>query len=125
MSQRDIPKLKKAIKQLKNHWEELKRLSLVTKPISRKYEILDEMDTVNVRIAKLETVLNHIEAAAITVEPPNAKDIQQIEDALDIMSEHIAKDMQWAARVKLTKAMLSAARKIEQNINGRQEKDNP
>ncbi len=125
MSQKDITKLKKAIKQLDNHWEELKRLSLVTKPISRKYEILDEMDTVNSRITKLEAVLNHIEAATITVEPPNAQDIKQIEDALNIMSVHVAKDMKWAARVKLTKAMLSAARNIEQNINGRQAKDNP
>ncbi len=125
MSQKDISKLKKTIKQLDNHRKELKMLLLVTKPISRKREIIDEIGTVTSRIAKVETVLNNIEAATITVEPPNAQDIKQIEDALNIMSTHVAKDMKWAARVKLTKATLSAARSIEQNINGRQTKDNP
>lgn len=117
--------LKKTIKQLNDRWEELDGISLVTKSPNRTLEILDDMELVSNRIARLKIMRAHLNASAIAVDPPNAKDKKQIEDALNILSTHIAKDMKWAARVRLTKGILAAARTINENINGRQAKQNP
>ena len=123
MSKKDIADLKKSISHLKKRWNELRVLKLAANSMDRKLEVLDSMDLINIRITRIETVKNHLEAGIITVAPPDEEDKKQISDALETLSKHVAKDMKWSAAVKLTKQILIAAHKINMNINGRQQKE--
>lgn len=116
----DLQTLRKSIKELNKRRSELKAIMLTTSSFTRKEEILDQMDLVSLRRAKLETFLHHLEAAMIQVGPPNATDKVQMKSALEKLSIHVAKDMQWRATVKVIRGVLSAAQQIRSNLDGRQ-----
>lgn len=122
MSKSDLTVLNKCIIQLGKRWDELKALSLTTNPLDKKLEILDQMELINIRITRLETLRNHLEAAIITVAPPSAEDRKQFEDSLATLSKQVSKDMRWAAALKLTKNFMIAVHNIQTNIAGRQER---
>ena len=115
MSQRDIDLLQDAIKNLNERYDELKDLSLTLSP-SKKLEMLDQLDLLNIKITRMESVLNHIQAAAVTVNPPSAQDEQELRAAIDDLSKQVAEDMEASAAFKLTKSLLAAARTISDNV---------
>lgn len=120
MAQSDLTLLSRSVAQLGKRWDELKTLSLAASSLDEKLDILDQMELINIRITRIETLRNHLEAAVITVAPPSSADQQQLSDALSTLSTQIKKDMQWSAAFKLTRNILLAAHSIQTNMTGRQ-----
>jgi hypothetical protein len=118
MSQPDIDILTTAITLLNERYSELKDVALLLPP-SKKLDLLDQLDLLNVRITRMESVLNHIEAEAVVIQPPSAEDKETLKEALGALGEQVEKDMQWAAAVKLTKSFLDAVRTISDNVTVR------
>lgn len=120
MAQSDLTLLRRSVAQLGKRWDELKTLSLAASSLDEKLDILDQMDLINIRITRIETLRNHLEAAVITVAPPTATDQQQLSDALSTLSTEIKKDMKWSAAFKLVRGILIATHNIQTNMTGRQ-----
>lgn len=112
--------LKRSITQLDKRRKELKKRLLATANFNRRFEILDQMDLISIRRAKLETMLNHIEASLVTVARPTDADRQLVEDSLATLSQAVAADMRWSAAVRLVGTIINAARTIRTNLDGRQ-----
>ncbi len=124
MSAKDIQTLNKSVKQLEERREELRKRLPDTRRASTKLDILDHMDLLSIRRAKLEVFRNHLEAALVIVTPPNDADIEATKEWLDTMSTHVAKDMKWSAAKKLVSAAMAAARDLRSNLDGRQTPQN-
>jgi DNA repair exonuclease SbcCD ATPase subunit len=115
VSQQEIDLLQEAIKKLNDRYEELKDFTLGLSS-SKKLEMLDQLDLLNIKITRMESVLNHIQAAAVTVTPPSTEEEEELQEAIGELSQSVAKDEQWSAAVKLTKSFLAAARTISDSV---------
>ena len=116
MSQPDIELLQEAISELNRRYDELKKYAL-TLDSDKTLEMLDQLDLLNIKITRMESVLNHIQAAAVTIKPPSDEDQQELDDAIGALSQAVEEDMKWAAAVKLTKSFLTAARTISDSVS--------
>ena len=56
MAQSDLTLLRRSVAQLGKRWDELKTLSLAASSLDEKLDILDQMDLINIRITRIETL---------------------------------------------------------------------
>lgn len=85
-------------------------------PVTKKLVILDTMDTLNRRIAGLETLRNHIASGHVITNKRNASDVKLIEDSLESLKQSINPEDTLAAIKTKIHAILRAAREIENTL---------
>jgi 2-phospho-L-lactate guanylyltransferase (CobY/MobA/RfbA family) len=120
MADNSVSMLGKVVRELGKRYDELKGMLSEVFSFSRREDIVQQMELVNLTIMQMETKLNHIKASLVVVSPPSTAERAAMKAAIEKMSPHVAKNQTWSKNVKIINVALKAANEIRSNIEKRQ-----